>query len=64
MLGLGHIKELLVEFRDDEQGQMHVTPSFLMATLVLAIPMGLIFFAVYGALIRAGYQANTIIGLF
>lgn len=58
------VHPLLVQFAADELGQMHATPSFLVATLFLAVPMGLVLVSIYAALCKGAQLANLILGLF
>ena len=54
----------LRQFWAEESGAIYPTTSFLMATLVIAIPLGMMFLAMYDSLCEGGRQANLLIGLF
>lgn len=54
----------IVRFWRDEAGDIYPTTSFLMSTLVIAIPLGLMLWTMYGSLCSAGRQGNLILGLF
>lgn len=43
---------------------IHSFTTFILSTLVIAIPVGLMLWAIYGALCGAGRQASLIIGIF
>ncbi len=58
------MRNALRGFLRDEAGNAYVTTSFLMVTLMVSIPLGMMFYSIYGALCRAGYSANLILGLF
>ncbi len=40
------------------------TVNYLMITLTVSIPLGLMFASMYGALVRAGHSASFILGVF
>lgn len=54
----------LMRFLRDEDGALYPTTSFLMVTLVVSIPLGLIFLGIYFSLCAAGRLANFLVGLF
>lgn len=54
----------LRQFWEEEAGAIYPTTSFLMATLVIAIPLGMMFLAIYDSLCEGGRQANLLLGLF
>lgn len=54
----------LRRFLADEEGGLYPTTSLIFSTLVIAIPLGLMLWAIYGALCGAGRQASLIIGIF
>ena len=53
----------LAEFLRGEDGAIYPTTSFLMATLVISIPLGFVFMRIYFTLCDAGRIANALIGL-
>jgi hypothetical protein len=57
-------RTMLRRFWREEEGDIYPTTSLLMSTLVIAIPLGLMLWAIYGSLCEAGRHANLIIGLF
>lgn len=57
-------KVSLRQFWIEEAGAIYPATSFLMATLVIAIPLGMMFLSMYESLCEGGRQANLLIGLF
>lgn len=55
---------MLLSFLWEESGDIYPTTSLIMSTLVIAIPLGMMFRALYSSLCEAGRQANLLIGLF
>lgn len=54
----------LHQFLQDERGAVYPTASFLMSTLVLAIPFGFLLWSIYDSLVESGRTANFILGTF
>src|SRR4051794_26237400 len=54
----------LSSFWREERGDLHPTTSLLVSTLAIAIPLGLMLWAIYGSLCESGRQANLMIGIF
>jgi hypothetical protein len=52
------------QFWQDERGAVYPTASFLMSTLVLAIPFGFLLWSIYDSLVESGRTANFILGTF
>jgi hypothetical protein len=38
--------------------------NYMMVTLTVSIPLGLMFASMYGALVQAGYNASFLLGIF
>ncbi len=51
-------------FWEDQDGAIYPTASFLMSTIMLAIPFGFLLWSVYDSLVAGGRQANFLIGIF
>lgn len=54
----------LGKFIRDEEGAIYPSSAFLMSTVVIAIPLGFMFIAIFDSLCEGGRQANLIIGFF
>lgn len=52
------------QFLREEDGAAYTTVSFLVATLTLAVPAGVVFYHLYGSVCTGARQANMILGLF
>lgn len=54
----------VAQFLQEEDGNAYTTVSFLMATLTLAVPVGVVLYYLYGSVCTGARQANLILGLF
>lgn len=51
-------------FLCEEDGSLAVSTGYLMVTLAVSIPLGLVLHSIYTALVQAGGSASFILGLF
>lgn len=54
----------LEAFLKDEEGAVHGAIGYMAATLIVSVPLGLMFLSIYEALCSAGRYSNFILGLF
>lgn len=54
----------LSAFWQDDRGELYATTSYLVTTLAVSIPLGLLFYAIYDTLCSAGRYTNFVLGLF
>lgn len=59
-----HWTSALCKFWRADDGAIYPSTAFLMSTLVIAIPLGFMFMAIFDSLCEGGRQANLIIGFF
>lgn len=54
----------LHSFWQDERGALYATTSYVVTTVAVSIPLGLLLYAVYDTLCAAGRYTNFVLGLF
>lgn len=51
-------------FWRDDRGALYATTSYLVTTVAVSLPLGLMLYAVYDTLCAAGRYTNFVLGLF
>ena len=51
-------------FWQDARGEIYATTSYLITTLSVSIPLGLVLYGIYDTLCSAGRYTNFVLGLF